>query len=211
MEDKYSVKIRLEHSSRSQTTLMIISSVVLFIISLILALTVTPGMIKSKTIVYAGCGGYQVTECISTDGIQLLDLKVIDLNNFNQFLYLEMQPNTNKSLHTEINFNYTLLGLENDDEIKWKTSNNENITIHCTDDGCDSSTIFYVPFIFYSSYSLSLQINDNVPVDSIDFKLKYMNRQYTIFELGVKSFFLLISIISYTAFLCSIRRVPLRF
>ena len=208
MREENPVTIRLDNTSKTRCAIVFIISILLLLIAFFLAIFVTPSIMKSKEISYGMCAEIGEIQCIANQGEEIFYLNIINVDNFNQLLLFEAYYISNQTVNSEININFTLSGGKDSTLIANK---NKNLAIECDNNDCKSSTIFYVPYIYYSAYALSIQVNNKIPVETIIFKLSYINKEYTKFELGVKSSFLVLSLISIAVLLCSLRKVPFRF
>ena len=209
MENEVRIKLRLETSKKSTIFSTFVITFILFIICIILAATITPVIINSSEVYFKVCTENQLYGCLVNSDQEIFSI-LLKVTKLNQLIYFDLQPFSNETISESINMNYTLIGLE-DQTIYNVKKENKNVTISCDNKECEGIEIFYVPYLYYPVYNLILQINDNIPVPQIRFKMTYINTQFSYFEIGIKSFFFAISAVSYSVFLFFIRKIPLRF
>ena len=209
-EEENPVKVRLEYWKRNQVVAAVIIAALAFVLCLIIAGIAAPNIMKEQSIALIRCPPGFSENCISSTDQQVFTYTLKDFTKLNQLLYFEMIPASDITINTTINTNYNLLGY-NGGISSTILNTTKNITFECVDGSCDSHTIFYLPYIYYDSYTLNYQVNDLIPVDQITFTLTYIKKEFTIFTLVLKSVFLFLSMVSQTIFLCRLGKIPFRF
>ncbi|OMJ75028.1 hypothetical protein SteCoe_25909 [Stentor coeruleus] len=210
MEVDKAIKLRIESSKKPVICSIIALGFLAFIICIIVAATVTPEVVDSESLTIENCNKGGTLLCFdSKDLIHTYHMNLI-LEKYNQFLYLEIDFNSNNTIDSELGFNFTLLAEDGKSNHLIKKKN-RTIDIDCEKGYCKSRSLLYIPYIYYTDYSLTLAINGSLETDSMIFRLKFITKEFTKYFLGVKYFFFSISVISNLLFILSIRRIPFRF
>lgn len=210
MEVDRAVKLKIESSKKSVICSIIALGFLAFIICIIVAATVIPDVIDSESLTILNCDKGGTLLCYDSKALMHTYHMNLLLEKYNQFLYLEMDFASNKTIESEIGFNFTLLGKNGKSEHLIKKKN-KDIDIDCENGNCKSRSLLYLPYIYYTDYSLTLAVNGSIETDSMTFRLKFITHEFTKYFLGVKYFFFSISFLSNLLFFLSIRRVPFRF
>ena len=209
-EEENPIKVRLEYWRRNQLVAVMSIAIVSFVLCLIIAGVFAPEILKNKTALLIRCPPGLAQNCISSSDEQVFTYTLVNFNKLNQLLYFEMLPQSDITINTTLNTNFTLTG-SNDGTVSVILNTTKNITFECAGGSCDSHRIFYLPYIYYDTYTLNYEVNNLIPVDQITFTLTYINKEFTIFTLILKSVFLFLSIISQSIFFCRLRKIPFRF
>lgn len=209
METSPQIKVRLEHSRKSSLLIAIIISLSLFITSIIVAYTAGPEItiIKSKT--FVKCGTLNDIECVLSFHNQEFSVTILDINYYNQLLYLKLIPMNSVDIISNITLNFTLVGQDTNKTHKIK-STNKTYSMKCLDGECNTYVLFYVPYIEYSSYKLSLFLINAPDIEKIKLELTYINKSFTEFVIGVKYFFFSLCVVSLFIFFYTTRKIPFR-
>jgi hypothetical protein len=209
METSPQIKVRLEHSRKSSLLIVVILSLSLFITSIIVAYTAGPeiAIVKSKT--FAKCGTLNDMECVMSFNNQEFSVTILDINYYNQLLYLKLIPMNSVDIISNITLNFTLVGQDTKKFHKIK-SKNKTYSLKCLDGDCDTYVLFYVPYIEYSSYELNLILVNTPDIEKVKLELTYINKSFTKFVIGVKYFFFSLCVVSLIIFFYTTWKIPFR-
>jgi Wnt-binding factor required for Wnt secretion len=203
------VKLRLEHETSQKIFKVVCLAVVCFVCCGCVALYQSPRIVNTYSLMISKCSAASTTLCYNqeTSEIYLLDIEV---QKSNQFVYLQIEFESNDRIQSSLVLKFTVTGRLGQSTHQL-VETNQNVSISCENSNCDTVTLFYIPYISYTTYLVDLQIVGVIPTDSIEFSLKCMNQNFIYFLLSVKYIFLMASIISYAYFVLAIKAIPYRY
>jgi Wnt-binding factor required for Wnt secretion len=206
---EFTLKLHLESSSKSKISVISGINLIFFFICLIVALTIAPTIVDHSSVTFESCRIRSNVPCFADrqfDGFNV----TFNVKKFNQLIYFDLGLGSTETIAINLNFNYTLYGVSDGQSEKINTAN-ITTSVNCKSNNCNNIMIFYLPYVFYDHYYIIIIFNDDIPADSMTYTMYYINKEFTKFELGVKYFFLTLSIISYAYFLFNVLRIPFRF
>jgi hypothetical protein len=107
--------------------------------------------------------------------------------------------------------NYTLkITSSSDGKIKNVTNKHKKMKLNCENGDCDSELLCYIPYIDYETYTVQFTVYGEIPVDSIQFSINFITKEFTVFFLGTKYFFLAISLINLVFYAITMYQVGLK-
>ena len=200
------LKLNLEYHKRGLSFGIIIFSSLAFIVTLIVACLASPDIIGSSSLKFIECSSSQNSNCIDKNEVISNFILSIGLEKYNQILYLESSFESKQKINENLDYKLVIYA-KNEDDKNIETKKNQTLEMYCNDGICDSQMIFYIPYIEYDTYIAKITVYGNIPVDSIEFSIKFITKEFTTFFLGTKYFFLACSGIALVFFVYSLFRV----
>ena len=209
MEDMPKLKLNLEHLKKSSICGIIISACVLFTICGIVAATASPHIIGESPLKYIACDANRHSQCFLKNNHNNTIFFRVNLEPYNQMLYLIADFESNKDLSKEINYTLKITS-SSDGKVQNVTNKFKSMKLNCADGDCDSELLFYIPYIEYETYSVQFTMFGKIPVDSIHFSINFITKEFTVFFLVTKYFFLAVSILNIIFYAITMYQVGLR-
>src|SRR5574343_412947 len=151
MEDTLRLKLNLEHYKKSSICGIFLAACLSLIICIIVAATSAPNIIGYDTLKYVPCDSKHHSLCYLKGHHNNSIFFRIDLETYNQMLYLLADFTSKQDLNQKMNYSLRITSNSGND-IKNITRKHEKTTLNCEDGYCDSELLFYIPYIKYETY-----------------------------------------------------------
>ena len=202
------IKINLEYYKKSQVLSVFAISLVLFIICVIVAATISPDILDGDSLDYYPCSVSNLGFCFRSFSYDNNAYFSVKLSPHNQIFFLQLNFDSRAEINEELKYDLFILTSYNQfDNYKYKEEN-KTLTIKCSDGECDSELLFYIPYIEHDLYIVDLRLYGSIKVESMKFKIRYITQEFTDFFIGTKYFFFAISLLALVHFvfhLCTIK------
>lgn len=206
MDSGHYVKTRAEISKRSVILVMYLTGLLTLIVCITVASTVSPPLTDENKFFFKNCLATSSIICLAKSAPITLS---ISMTPYNQVLYLDTYFTSNKLIETDVTYNFTLTSTS-EAETKNVLKETQTKSLSCENSQCKLIELFYLPYVKNSVYKFSIQFNNVNDIDSLQLRFTYIHEKFTAFLLGVKYFFLAISIVSQSVFIYYSVKVPLR-
>ena len=209
MDKTIKLKLNFEHYKKSSICGIIIAAFISFIICVIVAAVAAPEVIEDSSLKYVPCDNSHRSQCFLKGHHNNTIFFHVDLEPYNQIFCLVADFTSKEELSQKMNYSLRITARSGED-VKNVTKKHEKMKLNCDDGECDSEILFYIPYIDYETYTVIFTVYDEIPVDSITFSIYYITKDFTVFFLATKYFFLATSIINLVFFSIAMYQVGLR-
>jgi hypothetical protein len=193
MDSEFSIKLRLEKSSKSHLFLIFAFAVGLFFLSVLVAVFVAPEIIKKHDVTISKCSEAVNDHCYSDkDTHEVWEGRI---------------PTATPHSAKDLSFNMTMevLVLSKQEIV---SEANKSTVISCISGTCNTVVIFYLPYLKYDEYYVVIKHKSRILSDSVEIELSYIDSSFTKYQLATKYVFFALSTIFFVNFLIYSLKVP---
>ena len=204
MESEFSIKLRLEKLSRSQLFVWSCLFILVFTISTILSSFIAPSIMSDISVSVFKCSATNHRDCYSTTEVHEVWQAIIPkTSRLSQFLYMSVTPRSKKS----IDFNLTMeIEVLHDNQILQKRTKHKHV--YCHKGTCDSIQIFYIPYVEYKSYTVTIKHKSPILSDSVKIDLLHVSEEFSKYQIIIKYTYFTISVFSFIQYLLLSLKIP---
>ena len=203
MDTEYSVKLRLEKLSKSKLFLTVSGFLFVFVACVLIALLLTPSIIKSHTVNIYKCDKDKNINCYLNTTHEVWEGKIPNVSRLNQLLYMTATPVSANDL--EFNMTMEILVMH---KLVIIADNIKKGSISCKKGVCNTIVIFYLPYLEYNDYEVIIRHKSRILADSVEINLSYIESVYSLYPLFTKYGFFGLSVVAFIQFLVFSLKIP---
>jgi hypothetical protein len=150
------------------------------------------------------CSSTQHKDCYSTAEVhEVWQALIPSTSRLNQFLYMSVTPHSKKNL----DFNLTMeIEVMHENQVLQKRKKHKHV--YCHQGTCDSVPIFYIPYIEYKSYSVTIKHKSPILSDNVEIDLLHVSESFTKYQVIIKYIYFALSTFSFIQFLILSWKIP---